>query len=556
MIPAATRHLLAALGTVAVLVPSARAAEHSPAGRTMREGRIRADASIFESASPVRSDEKPPAVVLFDQSKLPSAYKTPWVEHRVYRFLKIVRPYDGASFPRNTPPPKISWEDETDDVWMLSLKAPGWAAPLSVITDRREWRPDAATWEAIKRAGTGGWITLELRGCAMKDGSRAGDKVYLDSLRFRVSEHSTDPLIVYRFVTPLFHGLKTPDIFSREVSSYESKMFLPGAGSFCTNCHSFPIKPSVPNDQIKMSIAVRRNVGDKAYKILGIYDFASRKGKTLNINSFFMGWNPDGTKIAVTGGDKVAVRPLITLETQEFYVLLADILIVDARTLSAHSLPGASDGRYMETLPTWSADGETIVFARAPELANEFAERKFNLYKVPYNNGQGGIATPIPGASHNGLSNYAARFSPDGKWLAFNKADYSSLVAPTSDLWILSTEEGAMPRELDCNVPYAGDSHHSWSSNSRWLLFASKRDDGIFARIYITEIDEHGRASPPVELPCLEQTMFCYNVPEFVKHTLTVDAMDILEKTGTLEGRDAPPDVAGGHGRAPGGKQQ
>jgi len=152
------------------------------------------------------------------------------------------------------------------------------------------------------------------------------------------------------------------------------------------------------------------------------------------------------------------------------------------------------------------------------------------------------------------MSNYAARFSPDGKWIVFNKADYSSLVAPTSDLWILSTEEGAMPRKLECNVDEAGDSHHSWSSNSRWLLFASKRDDGVFARMYLTEIDERGRASPPVEVPFLQQRMLCHNVPEFLRYSVPIDGMDILDKTGSLGGPDAPAAVAGGHGHKRGGE--
>ena len=112
--------------------------------------------------------------------------------------------------------------------------------------------------------------------------------------------------------------------------------------------------------------------------------------------------------------------------------------------------------------------------------------------------------------------------------MAFNKANKSSLVNPTARLWIVSTQKGAMPRELECNCGYAMDSHHSWSANSRWLVFASKRDDGIFARLYLTEIDENGHASPPVELPTRGNTMMCYNVPEFLKDRLPMDGDSIL----------------------------
>jgi Tol biopolymer transport system component len=42
---------------------------------------------------------------------------------------------------------------------------------------------------------------------------------------------------------------------------------------------------------------------------------------------------------------------------------------------------------------------------------------------ISFNNGKGGKAMPIEGASNNGLSNYFPRVSPDGKWLLFCQAE-------------------------------------------------------------------------------------------------------------------------------------
>jgi len=494
----------------------------------------------FDSAAPIRAEEAPERAWVFDRAASPSGYRTCYEETWPSQRLHILRPYDGSSFPRNFAPPRIRWEDLTSTAWRVEIQAPAWSEPVRATTSERFWQVDQATWDRIRSENLGEWVTVRVRGCVFEDGKRVGDAVYTDSVRIRISTYPADPLIVYRMVSPLFSPLKTPDIFYRHIESFDERMFLPGAKKYCTNCHSFPGAPDLQQEDLKLAIAVRSQLDRTDLKrILGLYDFEKREAKTLNINSFFMSWDPEGRNVAVTGGHQVKVRPLITLETQEFYVVTADILIVDAskEDLSEGTpLPGASTGEYMESFPSWSPDGKTICFARALEMpAAEFVERQFDLCLVPYNDGEGGEATLVPGGSQDGFSNFAGRFSPDGKWLAFTKCDYSSLVAPTSDLWIISTEPESIARPLECNYPFAMDSHHSWSSNSRWLLFASKRDDGIFATIYFTEIDEEGHASPPVELSVNRETMLCFNVPEFLKLDPGIDAWDILDKVSHLK---------------------
>lgn len=501
--------------------------------RTIHLESPRIDLALFTSDAPIDRDVQLQPLIVFNPDALPSSNPTTYREKPRHQYLKIVRPYDGASFPANIAPPKVRWEDRVNNLWMLSVTAPGWDAPVRVITDRREWRYDPQTWNAMKEAGEG-WIDLEVRGCQVDNGERIGDQVYVDRVRIKISAYEADPRVVYRMVSPLFHALKTPDIHYRDVATFKTGMFLPGKGRYCTNCHSFPNNPSLAKEQISMSIAIRQQlVEGKRYRNVGIYNFAKQKGRTLNVNSFFMSWDPAGRKVATTVGRSIISKPLITLETQEFYVMNADIHILDAEAdpLTFHPLPGASEADYLETLPDWSPDGKTIVFSRTTHVEGQDpSNKRYDLYQVPYNEGQGGTPKPVIGASHNGRSNYFARFSPDGKWLVFNQADYSALVAPTADLWIVSTEPDAVPRKLECNVDYAMDSHHSWSSNSRWLMFATKRDDGIFTRIYLTEINEEGHASAPVELPTTEYTMKCYNIPEFLAYNLPIDSERMLEE--------------------------
>jgi tetratricopeptide (TPR) repeat protein len=60
------------------------------------------------------------------------------------------------------------------------------------------------------------------------------------------------------------------------------------------------------------------------------------------------------------------------------------------------------------------------------------------------------------------------------------------------------------------------NSWHSWSSNSRWLVFSSKVN-GPYTQLFLTHIDDDGNDSPPVLLERFTSPDRAANIPEFVK---------------------------------------
>ena len=152
-----------------------------------------------------------------------------------------------------------------------------------------------------------------------------------------------------------------------------------------------------------------------------------------------------------------------------------------------------------------------------PEECAEFLEDGrpflFDLYRVPFNGGAGGPAEPLPGASHNGKSNFFAKYSPDGKWIVFCQARSYMLLQPDSELYIIPAAGGAA-RRLECNTGRM-NSWHSWSPNGKWLVFSSKANSD-FTQLFLTNIDESGHSSPPVVLSRLTAPDRAANIPEFV----------------------------------------
>ena len=156
----------------------------------------------------------------------------------------------------------------------------------------------------------------------------------------------------------------------------------------------------------------------------------------------------------------------------------------------------------MQTNAVWSPDGKEIVFARAKAYRAERLEQKnsalvddkdvpeftvdkkpfrYDLYRIPFNDGKGGTPQPLQGASDDGMSNFFPKYSPDGKWIVFCKAKSYMLLQPDSELYIVPAA-GGVARRLRYNTARM-NSWHSWSSNSRWLVFSSKVNASVHAAL-------------------------------------------------------------------------
>jgi len=456
--------------------------------------------------------------------------------------LEIVYPLDETLFPPEIVAPTFVWSDETGGVgqWEVLLRFDGEPELMRFTTAEPRWRPSEAEWADIKRRSTSHDAELAVVGVGAD-----GDAASSASVRIRTSTDPVGDSIFYREVPlPFIQAVQDPSRIRWRFGSVDSVEQPPVVLEdlpVCGNCHSFSgdggvlgLDVDYGNDKGGYAILpVSREMVLDDEKIITWSDYKREDGEaTFGLLSQI---SPDGRYVISTVKDRAVFVATPGIEFSQLFFPIKGILVVyDTVTGTYMPLPGADDPEYVQSNPTWSPDGKYVVFARTKTYRNEAVSNatsillnekdvpefiedkepfKFDLYRVPFNQGRGGKAEPIEGASHNGMSNFFAKFSPDGKWIVFTKAENYMLLMPDSELYIVPAE-GGEARRLRANTPRM-NSWHSFSSNGRWLVFSSKANTP-YTQLFLTHIDEEGNSTPPVVLDRFTGTYGAANIPEFV----------------------------------------
>jgi hypothetical protein len=420
------------------------------------------------------------------------------------------------------------------------------------------WTPDAATWEAIKKRSRSAAAAITITGVA---GPGANESISRGRVRIRTSADPVGAPIFYRDVPLMPSELKKGVIKPLSAAAVPLIMWrIRNIGEpsghvvmedvpVCANCHSFSADgktmgmdfDGLRNNKgryMLVPVAQRMEIRDE-----NIVQWSSAEGRLKGaIRVGFMSQvSPDGRYVATTVNPASMDAASSTEPPSNYYVAnfknykflqvfypTRGILCWYSRETGVlRPLPGADDPRYVQMGGVWSPDGKYLVFARAeakeanPEgapmaqFANDPNELqiRYDLYRVPFNGGQGGVAEPIAGASANGMSNSFPKVSPDGCWIVYVRCRNGLLMRPDSELWIVPAAGGAA-RRMRCNTRLM-NSWHSFSPNGRWLVFSSK-SESPYTRMYLTHIDRNGIDSPAIRIDNATAANRAVNIPEFV----------------------------------------
>jgi len=370
-----------------------------------------------------------------------------------------------------------------------------------------------------------------------------GRWVRFEPFNVTVAPDEIDSHLVYRQIRHVARRFRYMGVYQRNLENYDESPVLDnegiggreGSAVGCVNCHTF--RNNRP-DSMLLHVRAARGPNPAPTLLLrdgGVVNLDTRvdsKGPAAGIIT----WHPSG-RLAAFSTNQFEVFCRSAGFNVEPIDLQADMALYLLGSRTIVTTPAISRPERCETFPAWSPDGQYLYYCSAPKLPIERSrEIKYDLMRIRYDadSNTWGRDEMVVSSAVTGMSITEPRFSPDGRFLLFCMADYSVMPTyrPSSDLHLMDLQTGRYER-LECNSD-APEAWHSWSSNSRWIVFTSKRGDGLHGRPYLSYIDARGKSHKPFILPQKDPTFYDsflehFNLPELIAGPVPVTRRELLE---------------------------
>ena len=446
-------------------------------------------------------------------------------------YPNIYPDYVEVTIPVNIAPLTFMLDEEADE--MIARYAVAGSDVEVVCADKMQ--PDIDDWHSLIDAATGKAIGVEVYARHGQEWTR------YKPFNIYVSPDSIEPYLSYRLIPPSYVSYEALTISQRCLENYDEQVIYDNMlGGFekdgqCINCHNYQ-----QYNPERMQFHARQNNGGTVITYDGSIKKLNMRNDSILSAGVYPAWHP-WLKLIVYSTDKTHQSFHTTDPNKvEVYDVESDIIAYDLDADEVTNLE--NDTTEFEVFPAWAPDGKTLYYCsahferqdstrpKASEVVRNAEKLKYSIYKKSFDpdTWQFGPRELVFDAAAIDSSAVLPRVSPDGRYLVFTmgKYGYFHIWHHDADLWLLDLQSGVARPMKELNSPDT-ESYHSWSSNGRWLVFSSRRDDGVFTRPFFAHIDKDGHASKPFELPAADpiyhrEFMKCYNIPELMRGPVTI----------------------------------
>ena len=432
--------------------------------------------------------------------------------------------YIGVTIPADIAPLNFNFADEAIDRMDVTVKGDK-GGELHVSGEWADF--DIDEWHALTEQNQGGKLTVTV--CTEKDGQWTQ---YKDFDIFVSEARLDDWGLTYRRIKPGYEVGGDIGIYQRELGSFDeyaiiTETVVPGR---CFNCHT--ANRTNPN---RLTIQMRGEGGGTMIQKDGHQMWVETKTDSTKAAGSYSYWHPQGDYVALAVNSVHQAFFTGTGQRIEVYHTFSNVEVLDTRTneLILSPLLQTDD---LEIFPAFSHDGKWLYYSTSKpcRVPAEYEKVKCSLCRIAFDAEKGvfgeTVDTLLNGPATD-KSYVLARPSYDGRWLMYCASSRGNFPVSQNDadLWLMDLKTGESRELKELNTPQS-ESYHNWSENSRWFVFSSKREDGMYTKLYLATIDEQGRVSKPFLLPqrhprkFYREMMDAYNCPDFTKSKVELDA--------------------------------
>jgi len=428
---------------------------------------------------------------------------------------------------------------------------------------------DTTAWRSLLAQYTGKDLEVHIYA------HRPSGWIHPQPLRWHVAEEPIDSFLSYRLIEPGYELYRQLGLYQRNLTNftenviYENNREYDEENNHCVNCHNYQ---NYSTDHMLFHVRASHGGtiiidGTEAHKIAIKHDSIISAG-------VYPSWHPTQPLIAFSTNFTGQVFHMFHPEKIEVLDMSSDLLLYDVEHNSVRHIVRSSDA--LETFPCWSPDGRRLYYCSARcqqsmadstniNIVMRYDSLYYDIYSMSFDPVTREFGEPRleVNASAMHKSTSVPRISPDGRYLLFALGNYGQfhIWHKSADLWVkslsptpdLSQQGGEKADALSANEKEAqslhaetdkalyplteanspeADSYHTWSSNGRWIVFASRREDAAYSRAFIAYFDREGHAHRAFLLPQRDpehniRLLKSYNVPELTRNAVKVSTSSL-----------------------------
>ncbi len=427
---------------------------------------------------------------------------------------------------------------------MLSDEGLRWRVVIRGVSDSLIIRSDdglisfrMGQWRRLLQENAGRQLSVEVL-----EKREDGWYAYLPFI-VHISEDEIDPYIAYRLIPPGYSLWREMSIRQRNLETFREKTIYSntqGKGN-CVNCHSF-----CDRDPDRLLFHMRAELAGTYIFRDGMQEKLDTKTEQTISALVYPYWHPSGKFVTFSVNRTNQLLHTTDPNRIEVFDEASDVVVYDIDNHQIVTSDLLSSESSFETFPTFSPDGRSLYFcsSKAVEpMPERYKDVRYSLCRIafdPETCSFGSKVDTLYNAETLRGSVSFPRISPDGRHMVFTLSGYGnfSIWHKDSDLYVADLQAGTVKPMTALNSDDV-ESYHSWSSDSRWMVFSSRRDDGHYTKPYISYVDAEGNARKPFLLPQKDpkkyygMLMFSYNIPEFVGDRIDLDGREIVKLAKT-----------------------